>query len=152
MKGYVKTYIVEGLGTIWIAQGSKGILKTGIGIKKERFIKSLPRNITWVDKTQNKLKKLPTRPLDLSTGTPFEQKVWRQIRKIPKGETRSYAWLAKTAGRPKAIRAAANACGTNPLPILIPCHRVIKSDGSIGGFSGPLKLKKLLLKKEGVHL
>ena len=90
-------------------------------------------------------------PLDLSSGTPFQQKVWRQILKIPKGETRSYAWLAKMAGRPRAVRAAANACGTNPIPLIIPCLRVIRSDGTIGGFSGPLNLKKRLLQLEGIR-
>lgn len=88
--------------------------------------------------------------LDLSSGTPFQQKVWRQIRKIPKGETRSYAWIAKMIGHPKAVRAVANACGANPFPVIIPCHRVVRSDGSIGGYSGPKHLKRKLLKKEGV--
>jgi O-6-methylguanine DNA methyltransferase len=91
-------------------------------------------------------------PLDISCGTPFQQKVWRAIMKIPRGQTRSYAWVAKMAGRPRAIRAAANACGANPYPVIIPCHRVIRSDGTIGGFSGPLKLKKRLLKNEGAKL
>lgn len=89
---------------------------------------------------------------DISCGTEFQQKVWRAIMKIPKGQTRSYAWLAKMAGRPKSVRAAANACGANPYPPIIPCHRVIRSDGKIGGFSGSLKLKRKLLLSEGVRL
>ncbi len=90
------------------------------------------------------------RALDLSCGTPFQQRVWRVIMRIPKGETRSYAWVAKMAGRPRAVRAAANACGANPYAPVIPCHRVIRSDGTIGGFSGSLKLKRKLLASEGI--
>ncbi len=83
-------------------------------------------------------------------GTPFQRKVWRAIATIPWGKTRSYAWLAKKAGSPKAYRAAAQACGANPLPRIIPCHRVIASDGTLGGFSGGLSLKRKLLLLEGV--
>ena len=84
-------------------------------------------------------------------GTEFQRKVWRAIASIPRGETRSYKWIAKRAGRPKAVRAAANACGANPLAPEIPCHRVIASDGTIGGFSSGLALKKKLLKLEGIY-
>ncbi len=84
------------------------------------------------------------------SGTEFQRRVWRAISAIPWGETRSYAWLAMKAGRPTAVRAAANACGANPLPIVIPCHRVIASDGSIGGFSSGLNLKRRLLAIEGL--
>jgi len=85
-------------------------------------------------------------------GTPFQQKVWRAIQTIPKGQTRSYTWLARKVGRPKAVRAVANACGANPYPIVVPCHRVIRSDGTLGGFSGGLKLKRKLLAAEGIVL
>lgn len=89
--------------------------------------------------------------IDISCGTPFQQKVWRALRTIPKGQTRSYAWVAKKIGKPKAVRAVANACGANPYPVVIPCHRVIRSDGSLGGFSGGLKLKRKLLAREGIR-
>ncbi len=82
------------------------------------------------------------------TGTAFQRKVWRILLKIPRGQTRSYAWVARQIGRPKAVRAVANACGANPVPILIPCHRVIASDGSLGGFGGGLVMKKKLLALE----
>ena len=85
-------------------------------------------------------------------GTPFQRRVWRAISSIPWGETRSYAWLARRAGSPRAYRAAAQACGANPLPPLIPCHRVIASDGTIGGFSGGLTLKRKLLMLEGISV
>ena len=84
-------------------------------------------------------------------GTPFQRKVWQAIRTIPKGQTRSYAWLAKKIGRPKAVRAVANACGANPYPIFVPCHRVIRSDGTIGGFTGGIKRKRRLLAAEGIR-
>ena len=83
-------------------------------------------------------------------GTDFQQKVWKEILKIPYGETRSYKQIAINIGRPNSSRAVANACGKNPYPELIPCHRVIRSDGSVGGYSlkGGIKQKKLLLKDE----
>ena len=90
--------------------------------------------------------------LNLSAGTPFQQKVWRAMLAIPRGETRSYAWIAKKIGRPNATRAVGAACGTNPVPIVVPCHRVIASDGSLGGFGGGLALKKKLLRFEGVSV
>lgn len=86
-------------------------------------------------------------PLHLS-GTAFQKKVWRRLIKIPYGKTISYAGLARAIGHPKAYRAVANACGQNPLPILIPCHRVIASDGKLGGYSSGLKRKRWLLRHE----
>ena len=83
-------------------------------------------------------------------GTDFQVQVWKEIKKIPKGETRSYKEIAIAIGSPKASRAVANACGKNPYPIVIPCHRVVKSDGSVGGYSGigGIKKKKELLDQE----
>lgn len=87
-------------------------------------------------------------------GTPFQILVWKELDKIPKGTTKSYKEIAIAIGRPDSARAVANACGKNPLPIEIPCHRVICSDGSIGGYSGKggVKTKLRLLRKEGVIL
>ena len=85
-----------------------------------------------------------------SKPTQFQKDVWEAIDRIPLGETRTYKELALSIGRPKAYRAVANACGKNPLPIIRPCHRVICSDGSVGGYSlsSGTKLKKILLKIE----
>ena len=82
--------------------------------------------------------------------TDFQRMVWREIEKISYGETRSYQDIAIAIGRPKSYRAVANACGKNPLPIIRPCHRVICSNGEIGGYSinGGVTLKKALLKCE----
>ena len=87
-------------------------------------------------------------------GTSFQLKVWGYLRKIPRGSTRTYSQVAKGIGKPLAVRAVANAIGKNPYPPKIPCHRVIRSDGSLGGYSGRggIKTKKMLLKKEGINL
>lgn len=82
------------------------------------------------------------------TGTEFEKKVWIVLKKIPFGETRSYKWIAEQVGNPGAVRAAGRALSKNPIPIIIPCHRVIASDGSIGGYSLGVDMKKHLLEME----
>jgi methylated-DNA-[protein]-cysteine S-methyltransferase len=87
-------------------------------------------------------------PLDLSAASPFERAVWEAARNIPYGEVRSYAWLASKVGKPQASRAVGQALGRNPLPIIIPCHRVLTSDGKLGGFSGGLDMKRFLLTLE----
>ena len=86
-------------------------------------------------------------PLDVK-GTAFQEAVWRELRKIPPGETRSYAQIAAAAGNPKAVRAAGSANGANNVAVLIPCHRVIRSDGSLGGYAYGLEIKRKLLDKE----
>ncbi len=86
------------------------------------------------------------------SGTAFEHKVWLALREISYGETRSYKWIAEKAGNPLAVRAVGQALKKNPLPIILPCHRVIAADGSIGGFSCGVKIKRLLLKHEGVRI
>jgi len=89
--------------------------------------------------------------INLLPGTPFQKKVWIELTKIPYGKTISYLELAKRIGRPKSVRAVANAVGANPLPIQIPCHRVIASNGTIGGYSLGVKMKIKLLKLEGSY-
>lgn len=88
--------------------------------------------------------------INIPDGTPFQKKVWLALTNIPKGTTVTYKELAKRVGKPRAIRAVANAVGANKLLVKIPCHRVIRSDGSLGGYSGPggIKTKRALLKKE----
>ena len=87
-------------------------------------------------------------------GTKFQLKVWSYLKKIPKGKTKSYLEVAKAIGKPSAFRAVANAVGKNPFPPKIPCHRVIRSDGSMGGYSGKggIKKKKILLQSEGITI
>ena len=87
-------------------------------------------------------------------GTKFQIKVWNYLKKIPKGKLRTYSQVAKAINKPLAVRAVANAIGKNPFPPMIPCHRVVRSDGSLGGHSGKgnVTTKKVLLKKEKIHL
>ena len=84
-------------------------------------------------------------------GTKFQISVWKEIKKIPKGQTKTYKDIALALKKPKSSRAVANACGKNPLLIEIPCHRVIRSDGKLGGYRGKggMKQKRKLLKEEG---
>ena len=89
--------------------------------------------------------------LDLApAGTPFQLATWEALRRIPYGQTCSYAELARRIGRPDAVRAVGAANGRNPLPIVVPCHRVIGADGRLVGFGGGLPAKRLLLQREGV--
>jgi len=90
-------------------------------------------------------------PVDLY-GTPFQLRVWRELKKIPYGEVRSYKELARAIGSPKAVRAVGGANNKNPVPILVPCHRVIGSNGSLVGYGGGLSIKEYLLKLEGAPL
>ena len=87
-------------------------------------------------------------------GTKFQIKVWKYLKTIKKGQVKTYLDVAKALNRPKAARAVANAVGKNPYAPKIPCHRVIRSDGSLGGYSGPggIKTKRRLLKSEGILL
>lgn len=88
-------------------------------------------------------------PVDESAGTAFQKSVWRALRKIPRGKTISYAELARRIGKPKAVRAAGLANGQNPISIVVPCHRVIGSNGTLTGYGGGLPRKKWLLEHEG---
>lgn len=83
-------------------------------------------------------------------GTPFQRSVWQALLSIPRGATVSYAELARRVGRPGAARAVGRAVGANPVPLLVPCHRVVASDGGLGGFGGGLPMKRALLRQEGV--
>lgn len=88
-----------------------------------------------------------TFPISLQ-GTPFQKEVWRALRSIPYGETRTYGQIAAQIGRPKAVRAVGMANHRNPLPIVVPCHRVVGADGSLTGYAGGLDIKTLLLRLE----
>jgi methylated-DNA-[protein]-cysteine S-methyltransferase len=93
---------------------------------------------------------LPNVPLDLRKGTAFDRNVWEQIQAISFGESRSYGQIAEKARSVGASRAVGRACGRNPVPILIPCHRVVGSGGKLGGYSGGLDIKRALLDVEGI--
>lgn len=88
-------------------------------------------------------------PLDLSRGTAFQRQVWRALLRVPYGKLRSYQWVASRVGGRQYARAVGNAVGANPLPIIVPCHRIVAHDATLGGFSGGLPTKRKLLTLEG---
>ena len=90
-------------------------------------------------------------PLDLK-GTVFQKSVWNAMQKISLGKTKSYGEIASAIGNPKAVRAVGGACGANPIPVLVPCHRILAANQKLGGFSSGLDWKRSLLKREGVKL
>jgi methylated-DNA-[protein]-cysteine S-methyltransferase len=89
-------------------------------------------------------------PLDWRLSKDFRRKVLRAIARIPYGQTRSYTQMATSAGNVRAVRAAGTACGSNPIPVVVPCHRVLRSGGALGGYGGGLPMKEALLRLEGV--
>jgi len=104
----------------------------------------------WADALANYIagrSKMPAPPMDIR-GTPFQFSVWDQLRAIPAGETRSYSEIARRIGRPRAIRAVGTANGANPVSIIIPCHRAIRSSGHLGGYRWGLERKRKLLEME----
>ena len=122
----------------------KSIYKDSLILKDEEQLKPV------VSELSNYISGIPTEftfKLNLS-GTDFQKRVWKALLDIPYGKTASYKDVAVMIGAPHAVRAVGGACGRNPVPIIIPCHRVISSDGSIGGYSGGLRIKKALLKLE----
>jgi O-6-methylguanine DNA methyltransferase len=89
--------------------------------------------------------------LDISQATPFQKRVWLEVKKITYGHTRSYQWVAQQIGLPKAYRAVGQANGQNPIPLIIPCHRVVYNDGRLGGYTAGVRLKQRLLDLEKHH-
>lgn len=109
---------------------------------------------TWLKNYGLGLQNLPfpRKNLDLCSGTPFQKRVWAVLSKIPYGKTRSYKWIAEQLGYMGGCQAIGQANKRNPFPIVIPCHRVIAADGSLGGYAAGITMKKKLLKIEGIEL
>jgi O-6-methylguanine DNA methyltransferase len=112
----------------------------------------------WIQLTcsalQRALRGLPPEelpPLDLKQGSAFQQEVWQFLLTIPRGEVRTYGQIAQILDYPNASRAVGQACGANPIPVLVPCHRVVAGNGALGGFSAGLAWKQLLLEREQVR-
>jgi AraC family transcriptional regulator of adaptative response/methylated-DNA-[protein]-cysteine methyltransferase len=145
---------------MFIAATSKGICRLTFDDSEESLKRLFPH--ATIVKDDGGLKELvegaldaiehpaamPDLPIDVA-GTAFQEAVWRELRKIPPGETRSYAEIAAAIGAPKAVRAVGSANGDNHVAVLIPCHRVIRSDGTLGGYAGGLDKKRKLLAAEG---
>jgi AraC family transcriptional regulator, regulatory protein of adaptative response / methylated-DNA-[protein]-cysteine methyltransferase len=148
------------LGQMLIAATSKGICRLTFDDSEASLRRLFPK--ATIVRDEGGLKELiegalvaierplaaPDLPIDVA-GTAFQEAVWRELRRIPAGETRSYAEIAAAIGHPKAVRAVGTANGDNHICVLIPCHRVIRSDGSLGGYGGGLDRKKKLLAAEG---
>jgi AraC family transcriptional regulator of adaptative response/methylated-DNA-[protein]-cysteine methyltransferase len=148
------------IGPMLIAATSKGICRLTFDDSEASLRRLFPK--AAITKDDGGLKELvegaltaierpaaaPELPIDVA-GTAFQEAVWRELRKIPLGETRSYAEIAAAIGAPKAVRAVGSANGDNHVAVLIPCHRVIRSDGTLGGYAGGLDRKRQLLDAEG---
>lgn len=130
---------------------SDGVLEAGLRQEFPAAALTADRNLrTWAKAIVEHLRGQQPHldlPLDVRA-TAFQWRVWQELRAIPRGETRSYAEIARRIGQPKAVRAVGRACATNPVAIVIPCHRAVRSDGGLGGYRWGLKRKKKLLKRE----
>lgn len=144
----------EGITTIVLSRSSRAEAKRALPVQQ----KSRPN-----DATSSRLQEARTQllaylhgnrrdfsvPVDMSAGTPFQRRVWRTILRIPYGRVRSYQWVAVRVGGKRYARAVGMALGANPVPIVVPCHRIVAHDGSLGGFSCGLPVKRQLLRLEG---
>lgn len=131
-------------GTYILGETEKGICRISFDIKP-------PRGEKFVKGKAVDFENPKTYKLDL-IGTPFQKEVWKTLRKIKSGTTKTYAQVAQMIGKPTAVRAVASAIAKNNIAILIPCHRVIRSDGTLGEFRWGTSLKKILLQSEGVRV
>ena len=154
------------LKKVFVASTKKGVCAVDFLTSEQSFLKNLrkqfPGDIARDDRKNRKVLRQLKKylkgelksfdcPLDMK-GTSFEKKVWSALKRIPYGRTRSYKDVAKSIGHPKAFRAVGNANGSNSIPLIIPCHRVIESNGGLGGFGHGLKVKAKLLNLEKVKL
>jgi methylated-DNA-[protein]-cysteine S-methyltransferase len=157
---FVAHYSEKGLAEIDWPKAGRAELPLGQAARQHRPTKAIPAKIqSWHKLTSAALKnilagrnakELP--PLDWNGKTEFQKSVWRVMLKIPAGKTKSYGEVAAAIGRPKAVRAVGGACGANPIPVLVPCHRILAANKKIGGFSGGLERKRALLAREGVKV
>ncbi len=158
-----KASVKAGPGRIWILATESGLREIRLSDlpgpskseARERGI-AYVRRPRWTDPARRTLERYLAGkerdldlPLDLAIGTPFQRRVWEAARRgVPYGQIASYADVARLAGSPRAMRAVGNALGANPVPIVVPCHRIIHADRSIGGFSSGLPWKRFLLEIE----
>ncbi|MCL4451007.1 MAG: methylated-DNA--[protein]-cysteine S-methyltransferase [Candidatus Thermoplasmatota archaeon] len=148
------------LGFILVAETDRGICSVSMADSPDQLVRQLSSEFaeaTLIESDQVRasmnaiLRCLEGKKLNLPVdvhGTEFQRRVWAAISRIPYGETKSYNGIAEEIGMPKAYRAVANACGANPVPLIVPCHRVIRKDGSLGGYGMGIERKKYLLEME----
>ena len=161
--GDVGYMIVESpVGRLLVAASARGVRALYLGDRDDTLIAELKQNFPdarpsrdralsrWTTQIKRYLKSQTNTidvPLDVA-GTTFQRRVWAALREIPPGETRSYGEIARTLGDARAVRAVAQACAKNPVSVLIPCHRVVRGDGSIGGYHWGVERKRALLDRE----
>ncbi len=159
-------FVPSSVGTLLVAQSTKGLCAILIGSRqaplkaelKTRFPAArirdggakLKQSAARISKLIDRPKSAFDFPLDIR-GTDFQKRVWRALRKIPAGRTASYSEIAERIGAPKAVRAVAGACAANALSIIIPCHRVVRSDGALSGYYWGVERKRKLLEIEGAR-
>jgi AraC family transcriptional regulator of adaptative response/methylated-DNA-[protein]-cysteine methyltransferase len=152
------------LGWVLVAGTARGLCAIGLGDTRSVLIDALkarfgrgeypegdPECVRWLRRVTASIAS-PRRDLDLPLdirGTVFQRKVWHELLRIPAGSTASYGEVARRIGMPRSARAVARACATNPLPLVVPCHRVVRSDGELGGYGGGVERKRALLEREG---
>ena len=155
---FTARYSEKGLAELDFPKSGRAKLPLGQAARQRSPTKQngIPAKIrNWHRTTEATLKKIlagkePGKlPLLDLAGTKFQKTVWYALRKISLGKTKSYGEIAQAIGRPKAVRAVGGACGANPVPILVPCHRVLAANNKLGGFSGGLDWKRSLLAREG---
>ena len=149
------------VGTVLIAATDKGLCSVKIGERPDKLERALEEEFSGARLLQHPLTSLKDQilafltgesslarvPLDIR-GTVFQRRVWDALRRIPRGETRTYGELARAVGAPAAVRAVGSACGANPVALAVPCHRAVRTDGGLGGYAWGLSRKKLLLELE----
>ncbi len=155
------------LGRVLVATTDRGVCAVRFGdssrelateLRREFAFATIQEEVTGISDLVNRVVACidghsidPDIPLDIR-GTAFQAKVWETLRKIPRGETRTYAQIAAAIDRPSAVRAVANACGSNPVAVLVPCHRIVRTDGTPSGYRWGVERKKKLLEQEGSDL
>ena len=155
------------LGKVLVAATERGVSAVYLGDTESTLVAELREEYPraeiaaapdsfqrWVSEVVQRVEgKLPHMELPLDVqATAFQRRVWKELRRIPRGKTRTYAQVAKSLGQPKAVRAVACACATNPVSIVVPCHRVIREDGALGGYRWGLSRKEQLLAQEKAAL
>jgi methylated-DNA-[protein]-cysteine S-methyltransferase len=160
------TTIDSPLGRLLLAATPKGLVRVAYAVEHhDRVLDTLSQKISarvlhapsrldatarQIDEYFNRRRQNFDLPLDLSLSTGFRQLVQRRLPEIDYGRTRSYKQMAELVGNPRAVRAVGTACATNPLPIVVPCHRVLRTDGTLGGYVGGLEAKTALLTLEAL--
>ena len=163
VKGAKIGYYDSPVGRFWFAFNEKGVFAASLRDRAAflawlaaRGVGADPRPVDLPGQLREELDAyFSGRPIRFETpiwfawGTSFQRAVWEAVRRIPYGQTRSYSWVARQVGRPRACRAVGAALKANPILLLVPCHRVVRADGSLGGFSPGLRVKEWLLRHEG---